>query len=672
MTSWRHRALFGAVAAACAIPAGAAEFTFELEEAKARDEEAWRDLTEVSSTIEFGLGHVSDDSFKHGEYSGLHDDGLFPVLDLDIHRRDAYDSETARYWKARGIGLGLDSRYLGLEHGNQGDYKIRLEYDQLPRMQFDSTETIFDGAGGINLQLPEGGSRANLTDSLRRFDVETERQRFGIEAEKFLLPRWSVRASFSHEKKEGAKLTGIARSNAVFSPSVLVPEPIDYETSLFRASAAYTGDKGQAELGYQLSLFDNRNPSFSWQDPFANDWATAEERQWTLAPDNEFHQLRLTGGYNLATRTRAYADISAGRMTQNERFLDTGIIPSRTTADGHIDTRVVNLGITSRILPRLNLTASYRYDERDNRTPRIEVDSRLSTPYSYEENRLRLAADYRLQPRTNLTVGYERSNIDRTLLAREDLDQDVIEARLRATLNPMFAGGVLLAREERRGSTYVGADSRPELRQAWLADRDRNRYGVFVNAAPTESLSLGASVNRVRDEYNASELGLTDGEATVYNLDATYSPGEGLTAYGFYNNEKNDSRQTGPDWSAQLLDKVGTAGVGLKKSLLGDRLDLGTDLVYAKGVGRVRVESAAGQQPLPPLLTRLRQLGIYADYQVRKDLSVGFRYRLERYNSTDWAIDGIAPDTSANLITMGGNSPDYKVHVITASMRYRF
>ena len=673
MKSWRHKVLFGAVATACAIPVGAADFSFELEEAKARDEEAWSELTEVRSTVELGFGYVSDDSFKHGEYSGLHKDGLFPVLNFDIYKRDAYDSETARYWKARGTGLGLDSRSLSLEHGDQGDYKVGLEYDQLPRMQFDSTETIFRGAGGNRLQLPADGSRTTLTDSLRPFDVDTERQRIGVKVEKILFPRWSVRGSVSHETKEGSKVTGIAQNPAFFSPSVLVPEPIDYETNQFRGSLAYTGDKGQAELGYQLSLFENRNRFFTWQDPYADDWSTAEERQWVPAPDNEFHQVRLTGGYNLQPRTRAYADLSVGRMIQDERFIDTGIPMSRTTAGGLIDTRVANVGISARPLPRLNLNASYRYDERDNRTPQVLVVDRLTTPYSYKENRIRWAADYRLLTRTNLAVSYQRNDVDRTFVARENAEEGVIETRLKTTLNSMFAGGVVLAREERRGSTYVGAGQlQPQLRQFWLADRDRDRYGVFANVAPLDSLTLGANVNRVRDEYNASELGLTDGEATIYNLDGSYVPFEGLTTYAFYSYEDNESNQAGPAWTAQLIDRVGTVGVGLSKSLLGDRLKLGTDLVYAKGVGRIRVASALGQQPLPPLLTRLRQLNVFADYKLRKNLTLGLRYRLERYDSTDWAVDGVAPNTSANLITMGGESPDYKVHVIAVSAAYRF
>ena len=673
MKSWRTKALLTTVTAACAIPVAAQDFSFQLEEAKARDEEAWSELTEVKSSVEVGVGYVSEDSFKHGEYNGLESQGLYPVLNFDIRAREAYDSESGKYWRARGTNLGLDARNLDLEFGDQGDYRLRLEYDQLPRMQFGSTETIFEGAGGTSLQLPADGSQADLASSLRKFNVKQERRRIGIEAEKFLLPRWSVRASFKHETKEGSKITGIPQNPGFFSPSVLLPEPIDYETNQFRASVAYTGDKGQAELGYQLSLFENQNRFFTWQDPYANDWSTAPERQFSQAPDNEFHQVRLTGGYNLTPQTRSYADVSVGRMIQDQRLLDPGLLAPRTTADAQIDTRVVNLGINSRALPNLNLTANYRFDDRDNSTRQVEINGILNNPYSYREHRIKLAADYRIQPRSNLSVSYVRKNIDRTLVAREDLDDGIIEARLRTMLNPMVSGGVLLAREVRRGSTYVGADSNPALRQAWLADRDRDRYGIFVNASPLESLALGASVNRIRDRYDASELGLTDGEATVYNLDGSFIPYEGLTTYGFYNYEDNESRQAGPSWTAQLIDRVGTAGLGLSKSLLDDRLNIGTDLLYAKGVGRARVTSdLSGQQPLPPLVTRLRQVNLYGDYQLRKDLALGVRYRVERYESTDWAIDGIAPDTAGGLITMGGNSPYYKVHVIMATVDYRF
>jgi MtrB/PioB family decaheme-associated outer membrane protein len=676
MKSWRKKALYSAVAAACAFPAGAiGQFEFELGEAVERDEEAWAELTEVRSTVELGVGYVSEDSFKHGEYSGLHSEGFYPVINFDLYKREPWDSETATYWRIRGNNVGLDSRSLDLQHGNQGDYRIRLEYDQLHRRQFDSTETIFRGAGGTRLQLPEGGSFADRADSLRSFDIKQERNRFGMEAEKFLMPRWSVRGSFVHEKKEGTRVTGISREADFFSPSVLVPEPIDYETNRFRGSVAYTGEKGQAELGYSLSLFENQNRFFTWQDPYAADWSTAEERQFTSAPDSEHHQVRFSGGYNLEPTTRAYADMAIGTMLQDQRFLDTTLTPTRTTAGGEINTRVANIGVTARPMPNLNLNASFHHDDRDNKSPVIEVDGRTTTPYSYTLNRTRLKGDYRLQPRTNLTLSHQYSWWDRTYVAREEVEEGILEGRLRTTLNPMFAGGVVLAREERRGSTYAGAESNPlhpALRQFWLADRDRDRYGVFAKVTPMENLSFGASVNHVSDSYRASELGLTDGEATIYNFDVSFIPVEGLTTYWFYNYEDNESRQTGPTWTAQLLDRVGTAGVGLSTSFLDDRLKVGTDIAYAKGVGRVRVTGPQGQQPMPALVTELTQFGVFGDYQVRKDMSLLLRYRYEIYDSKDWGVDGIDPDTSGAVITMGGESPDYKVHVIAASLRYRF
>lgn len=44
----------------------------------------------------------------------------------------------------------------------------------------------------------------------------------------------------------------------------------------------------------------------------------------------------------------------------------------------------------------------------------------------------------------------------------------------------------------------------------------------------------------------------------------------------------------------------------------------------------------------------------------------------EQFESTDWAVDNAPPNQLANVITMGGSSPDYDVWVTTFSVGYRF
>lgn len=669
MTFKRHT-LWIALASVWVYPTVGAAFDLELGEAVERDQERWNELTQVRSWVEVGGAYVSDDSFKFGEYTGLEEKGFYPVVNFDIRQRGAYDSESAAYWIMRGTDVGLASRSLFLEQGEQGSYKIWLDYSQLPQMRLGGGQTVFNDAGGTALTLPATGSLDALGANLRSVDLEQERQRLGVGGEMFLAPRWLARLSFARETKEGSKSRGINTSSSwMDAQSVLVPEPVDHVTSKMNATVAYNGVKGQAELGYHLSLFENQNRTFTWQDPYAANWSTALAQEAAVAPDNQFHQVRLVGGYDLASTTRLHGDAAIGRMLQGENFVTTPAAASRSNLGGAIDTTVINVGLSSRPLDKLSVTANHRYDDRDNTTPSIDVGGVTSRPYSYTENRSRVSASYRLQPRTNLSLGFDRRDIERTLVARERSTEHTWEARLRSALGRTASGGVMYAMSNREGSTYTGSAILPELlRQSWLADRERDKVGVFAHFTPLETVSIGVKVNRITDDYTASQLGLTDGEATHYSVDASFTPMAGFSLYTFYNYEQNESRQTGATWRAVHEDETGSAGIGMRKTLLDDRLDLSADFVYAQSVGSVRVDNSQ----LPDTSALLRQFSLSGAYRMNKDLTLRMRYRMERYDSRDWALDGVAPDAVVGLITMGEESPDYDVHLVSVSVSYRF
>jgi hypothetical protein len=47
-------------------------------------------------------------------------------------------------------------------------------------------------------------------------------------------------------------------------------------------------------------------------------------------------------------------------------------------------------------------------------------------------------------------------------------------------------------------------------------------------------------------------------------------------------------------------------------------------------------------------------------------------YRYEEYDEDNWAVDGVAPNTIDNVLTMGEVSPDYNIGVFAVSLRYAF
>jgi hypothetical protein len=65
-------------------------------------------------------------------------------------------------------------------------------------------------------------------------------------------------------------------------------------------------------------------------------------------------------------------------------------------------------------------------------------------------------------------------------------------------------------------------------------------------------------------------------------------------------------------------------------------------------------------------------VSLRARWQWRPQLAFNAGYRFEKYDSTDWALDGLEANQLANVILFGEDSPDYRVHVVGFSVVYTY
>src|SRR3970040_850934 len=82
------------------------------------------------SSVEVGIGVVSDDNLRSGRYSGLNEEGAYGLFGIDVKSRD---EATGTWFKLRGSNLGLESRELRLDYERQGQWGYSLEFSQTPR-----------------------------------------------------------------------------------------------------------------------------------------------------------------------------------------------------------------------------------------------------------------------------------------------------------------------------------------------------------------------------------------------------------------------------------------------------------------------------------------------------------------------------------------------------------
>jgi MtrB/PioB family decaheme-associated outer membrane protein len=639
------------------------------------------------SQVELGIGYLGEDAYRFGRYNGLEEEGPYLVGNVDATRF----REDGGFWDLRGTNLGLDSRYLRLEGGFQG-----------------TASTPFLGIGSGMLTLPAGFDiNTNLNSSLQPLDIETERERLGLGARFIAKKYWTLDVAFRHETKDGVDRIGgaIAGTPGSGGPgggvlgnttASLMPEPIDYTTQLVDVTLHYAKDKAQLDIAYHLSLFDNGEKSLQWEDPFSPTTLGSQ----ALAPDNEFHQLKVTGSYLLPYKSQLTGMISRGRMTQDQDFqpytVTSPTLPQRTSLDGEVWLTTAQLKLASRPQPKLRLTAEYRFDERDNDSSvatynTIVADSFPTTaatnrPLSYERNQVDLTANYRINTSMSLRGGYSYDDMSRdyTDAEREDTREHSVFAKWK--LKPHADVDLALYADygDRDGSDYNPPPliENPAMRKYYLADRERTRVGASVDFQASDRLSLSTSTDYIRDDYHNSEIGLTEATQPTWTVDISWQPRKNVTTYAYYTREDIESSQAGselatttPDWTADFTDTVDTFGGGAKITGIRNKWDMGADLVYSSATGEVdlvNLTPGGTATPYPDLETSLTSVKLWAEYRHRKGLSYRLGYWYERFEADDWAVDNLQADSIANLLLLDEETPDYDAHVVSASVIYHF
>jgi MtrB/PioB family decaheme-associated outer membrane protein len=652
----------------------------------------------TSGSVEVGAGNVSDASAKFGEYNGLDEKGGYLIGGAAARHRDAGGT----YWNARAADLGLDTRSAAFDGGRQGAYGLSLSYDEIPHIISDSAQTPFLGIGGASLTVPFLPAATTgampLAGTLHTVDIGTKRKRLGIGASWLPQSGWKYALSLRHESREGTKRA----SGAFFVTAAQLVEPVDYDTDQIDASASYTGRRLQAKLAYYGSRFADANDALRWQNPFslpAFPGATAGQR--ALPPDNQFHQLSATLGYQLTERTRASADIAWGRMTQDESFLAptlnaTLAVPAlpRGSLGGRVDTLNAGVKLTSALTERLGLNASYAHDERDNRTPQatyswvttdmfVSPTPRTNLPYSFTRDLAKLSGDYRFSPRLRASVGADHDRVKRTFQEVDRTRENTIWGKANARALENIDLTLKLAHAERRNGGYQAAPGvtppeNPLLRKYNMASRDRDSAGLRADIAVTERLSVGLEAGTSKDDYFDSPIGLTGATDTRLNGDASFMLSEQTSLSAFASRETIKSTQAGseffaePDWTAENHDTVEVLGIGVRHAAIKDKLDLGADYTLTRTRGELRLATAAPAPGFPDFTTKLRSLRLYATYRIDKKISLHGGYWHERYSSADWMLDGVAPATIPNVLTLGEQPAKYSVDVVQVSLRYAF
>lgn len=653
----------------------------------------------ATGSVEAGVTAVAGESKRFGDHTGLDRKGGYLALGGQAMLR----TQAGAWADVSATDLGLDSRSLTARGGQEGKYALKLDYSELPRHLFnDDGMTPFLGVGGGTLTLPAGypaGTTGTmpLAATLQPVSLGYKKKRLDFTGSLLAVDDWTWRVRYTRDSKEGTR----PMYGSFFSTSSQLVAPLDQVTDTVEVSGAYVSRRFQAQLAYQVSRFSNRVDSLNWDNPFTPVGAGATRGQLALAPDTQLHQITGSAGFDPVSWIRVSADFAFGRLTQNQGFLAATTnaalgVPALPAAslDGRVRTFNGNVKVSATPMPDLRLNASYARDVRDDETairsyPLVAADvfyagrSRETTPFDLTQDRLKASAEYRGIESVKLSAGVDQD------WKRRPYHEVIRTAETtvwgRAALRPREDLGlsVKLAHAERDNTAYgtaiwFGSNENIFLRKYNLADRRRDTVGARADWTASETVSIGFTADYANDDYNESLIGLTKARSVSLGVDASTTIAERTQVTAYAQTEEIRSDQAGssavlyPDWWARSKDRFAIVGVGVKHTIAADKFVVGADVAVARSRAGLNVQTLAGEPAFPTAKTSTDTVKLYANYKLNDKLWINGSYWYERYTSSDWRYDGIRPSTVPDLLTLGLQSPRYKVDVVTVTLRYAF
>ncbi len=265
--------------------------------------------------------------------------------------------------------------------------------------RFDNTGTLIAGSAESNIAASINGYLAGVGPT----ELALVRKKTGARLDMNLTDSWKTYASFSQEKRTGARPFGMNFGSG--NMAVEIAEPIDYTTSDFLAGLQYVDKLTALNLRASASVFRNNIGSLTADNPLfgpVTPLGAITQSSFDLNPDNTAFNLKgefarkLPGFFN----GRFTASVAYGSNRQNDSLMaplnpsvqaisgvaagagysstaasapfninnwNTTAALSQRTANQRLDTKLIDLGLTLKPIDDLSVKGSLRRYETDNK-----------------------------------------------------------------------------------------------------------------------------------------------------------------------------------------------------------------------------------------------------------------------------------------------------------------
>jgi len=631
--------------------------------------------------------------------------------------------------------LGYRDQGYRAEFNRYGKIKASFDYNQIPlwfgnveRTPYrEETPGVFRLNDTIQSAIQNGtATLAAYGSELRDLDLRSRRDttsgRFLFEATRHL----DLSVAISSTKRSGAQPWGASFG---FSDATVVPVPLDRRNNDVTAAAEWSNTRGSARIAYDGSWFDNGIEALVWDNPLrfsdttnANAYSTglaSSQGRMSLWPDSSAHTVSGSGTITLPHRSRLFGYASVGTWLQNGTLLpftiNTAIPPiplERETAEAKAVITSMNYRYTSRPTPTTYVTASYRLYDFDNQsqpfalTNIVRLDGTLAAspaaetePFGYtrhfgdvdvSSNRFRYVA---------LRAGYGVEQDHRTYRYVETTTDHQVRASVDSVALPWGSVRLQYDHSLRKGTgldeqVFEEINEQESLRQFDIANRSRDRVSAIVQYLPIPALGVSGTASLGRERRPDSAFGLQDNDVHSVALGADYTVTNGVLAsvsYGYDSYRTlQRSRQANPppdptffderrDWQTRMNEHTNTFTASLELPHVAPSTSLRVSYDDVRDRSRYLYELAPSStltpvQQLPEVSTSFGVLSVDVRHTVSRRLAVGAGYRLDHFDTNDFALGPGIMDTALipTFLNLQYQWRPYDVHTVYLRATYGF
>lgn len=648
--------------------------------------------TGTSGQVGIGVAHNDGEDSHFGNTSGTDEDGVVASLEANV----TYQNESGYRTRFKTDKLGYENGSANLTTGKPGQYAITAAYRGIAHYDTNQASTPYKTENG-SWRLPTQWQTGATTDQMTSLQASTSATELKMARDRYQLNGayrgdfYRAELDYQHEQRQGQR----AASANLLTNSVTLSQHIDDSTDALTAKLYVSGDNWLAGIDAGLSHYNNDEQSLHWQSAFTPTFGAAYFGQSAVAPDNKAYRIAGNSQFSNAGH-QVLMHLGFTRMTQDASYLPATIngpspmLPS-TNFDGQVDIIEMKLNYSGRITRELSLRASYDYRDRDNKTainsyPQIITDSyyagdAANLEYDRTKQQANVAAKYRITRTAYVDVGYEYDHNNYSDLDRQSLHESTLYGKFSYRISTQWQLWLKAQASDRSGSTYEAvtttmSPSNPLLRKSYLADRERQRYGLYSSYSG-DNYSVSANAHWMQDDYTDTLIGLTKVEIQGYDLSAQYAINENLNLNAFLNQDWRDSDQAGssnyanPNWYVSSDEQSTLIGASINyANLMDKKLKLGLDYTYADGQSDTEVVQGL-RSPYGSYYSTKHNVNAFADYQVSKNVGLRLNWIYEQYQDTDWANQGLTLDSIPNVLSFGDLSHDYSAHYFGLTLSYQ-